>query len=190
MALRVNRRRLAFALAASLALHALVLAVHFRVDTGRRGTPHPIVAYLAPADAPAVSAASSGPPTAKPRPPKRVQPAPVTEAPSPAPSAESVLDEKTSIARYRYELINAALAYKRYPREAIQAGWEGDVLVRVAVGAGGAADVTVERSSGQALLDAQAVDAFQQAAPRVALPPALRGQSFNVEVVAVYSLRD
>ena len=99
------------------------------------------------------------------------------------------MDEKTSIARYRYELIGAALKFKRYPREAVEAGLEGDVLVRVAVGASGVA-VSVERSSGQALLDAQAVDAFREAAPRVALPAVLRGQSFNVEVVAVYSLRD
>lgn len=112
------------------------------------------------------------------------------EAASPAPTAEPVLDEQTSIARYRHELINAALAYKRYPREAVEAGLEGDVLVRVAITASGSADVSVERSSGQALLDAQAREAFQQAAPQVALPPTLRGQSFNVEVVAVYSLRE
>jgi TonB family protein len=189
MALRVNRRRLVYALAASLALHAIVLSLRVPARVGGRGSPQPMVAYLAPADAPAAVATASGPPIAKPRPQKRA-PSPVAEGVPTAPSAEPVMDEKTSIARYRYDLISAALAYKRYPREAVEAGLEGDVLVRVVIGASGAADVTVERSSGQALLDAQALDAFREAAPRVALPPALRGQSFNVEVVAVYSLRD
>jgi len=190
MALRVNRRRLLYALAASLAIHALVLALRFPVGAGSRGSPQPMVAYLAPAEAPVALPAASGPAVAKPRPPKRVAPATAAEPPLAAPSAEPVMDEKTSIARYRYDLIGAARAYKRYPREAVDAGLEGDVLVRVVVGESGMADVTVERSSGQALLDAQAVQAFQEAAPRVALPPALRGQSFNVEVLAVYSLRD
>ena len=189
MALRVNRRRLIYALAASLAIHAFVLRLRFPADAGSRGAARPLVAYLAPAE-PAALPAASGPAIAKPRVPKRAQSSPLTEPAASAPSAEPVMDEKTSIARYRYELIGAALKYKRYPREAVEAGWEGDVLVRVAVAASGAANVTVERSSGQALLDAQALQAFQEAAPRVALPAALRGQSFNVQVLAVYSLHD
>src|SRR3954469_9435129 len=190
MALRVNRRRLVYALAASLAIHALVLAVRFPGDIGSRGLPRPMVAYLAPAEAPGVFPAASGPPVANARPPKRVLPGPAPEALPAAASAEPVLDEKTSVARYRYELIAAAVPYKRYPREAVEAGWEGDVRLGVAINASGGTDVSVEASSGQPALDEQAVEAFRAAAPRVALPLALRGQSFNVEVLAVYSLRD
>jgi TonB family protein len=189
MALRVNRLRLAYALAASLAIHALALAVRFPGDLGSRGSPRPMVAYLAPAEAPAVLPAASAPRIAKASSPKRGVSAPVPDAGA-APSAEPVLDEKTSLARYRYELIAAALPYKRYPRQAVEAGSEGDVRLRVAINASGGTDVSVEMSSGQPVLDEQAVEAFRAAAPRVALPPALRGQSFNVEVLAVYSLRD
>ena len=190
MALRVKRRRLVYALVASLAIHALVLALRFPADIGSRGAPKPIVAYLALAEAPAALATAAGPPIAKPRPPKRGAAPPAPEASPAAPSAEPVLDEETSLARYRYQLIAAALPYKRYPREAVEAGSEGDVRLRVAINASGGTDVSVQVSSGQPVLDEQAVEAFRAAAPRVALPLALRGQSFNVEVLAVYSLRD
>src|SRR5437763_539517 len=86
--------------------------------------------------------------------------------------------------------IGAALRYKRYPAEAIEAGWEGEVLVHVAIAGSGVADVSVKASSGQPLLDQQALAAFRAAAPLVPLPSRLRGQTFGVEVRAIYSLKD
>src|SRR5438477_11144393 len=54
MALRAERRSLVYAIGLSLSLHAAVLALRLPVPTGgQRGAP-PIVAYLAPTEAPAV----------------------------------------------------------------------------------------------------------------------------------------
>jgi len=187
MALGAERRSLVYAIGLSLALHAAVLALRLPVPTGaQRGAP-PIVAYLAPTEAPAVLMGSA---MAKARPATRGAQATPSAAPPPIPAAEPALDEATAIARYRYELIGTALRYKRYPAEAIGSGLEGEVVVRVTVTGGGAPDVSVKASSGQPLLDEQALTAFRAAAPLVPLPTPLRGQAFGVEVRAVYSLRD
>jgi TonB family protein len=187
---RVDRRSLAYAIATSLALHGLLLAWRWEATDGGTRAARPIVARLAPAEetsSPHVIA--SAPATSKPA--RRSMPSGLArEEPVPLPSAQETLDEATSLARYRYQLIGAALPHKRYPQEAIDAGWEGDVLVRVTIRASGAADVSVKASSGQPTLDEQALAAFRAAAPLVPLPVALRGQEFAIEVRAVYSLRD
>ena len=187
MALGAERRSLVHAIGLSLALHAAVLALHFPIPTGGQRAAPPIVAHLAPTEAPAVPMASA---SAKVRPATRGGRPTPSAPPPPVPAAEPALDEATAIARYRYELIGTALRYKRYPAEAIGSGWEGEVVVRVTVTGGGAPDVSVKASSGQPLLDEQALTAFRAAAPLVPLPTALRGQAFGVEVRAVYSLRD
>ena len=134
MALRADRRSLVYAIGLSLALHAAVLALRLPVPTGaQRGAP-PIVAYLAPTEAPAVLMGSA---MAKARPATRGAQATPSAAPPPIPAAEPALDEATAIARYRYELIGTALRYKRYPAEAIGSGLEGEVVVRVTVTGGG-----------------------------------------------------
>lgn len=95
-----------------------------------------------------------------------------------------------SIARYRQQLIGIAVRYKRYPPEALDAGAEGAVSVRVDVSPSGLAEVAVKASSGHEPLDAQALEMFRHAAPQVPLPAALLGQAFGVEVRAIYSLKD
>ena len=187
MALGAERRSLVHAIGLSLALHAAVLALHFPIPTGGQRAAPPIVAHLAPTEPPAVPMASA---SAKARPATRGGRPTPSAPPPPVPAAEPALDEATAIARYRYELIGTALRYKRYPAEAIASGWEGEVVVRITVTGGGAPEVSVKASSGQSLLDEQALTAFRAAAPLVRLPIPLRGQAFGVEVRAVYSLRD
>ena len=187
MARRAERRSLVYAIGWSLALHAAVLALRLPIPAGGQRGASPIVAYLAPTEAPAVALGSA---MAEARPATRGARATPSAARPPIPAAEPALDEATAIARYRYELIGTALRYKRYPTEAIGSGWEGEVLVRVAIAGSGAADVSVKASSGQPLIDQQALSAFRAAAPLVPLPTGLRGQAFGVEVRAVYSLRD
>ena len=81
--------------------------------------------------------------------------------------------------------------YKRYPRVAIDNNWEGEVVVRMAVGADGRiAALRVARSSGHEVLDRQALEMFRSAKPRVQIPGELRGREFELELRAVYSLRD
>jgi len=187
MAWRADRRSLLYAIGWSLALHAAVLALRLPIATGGKRGAAPIVAHLAPTEPSAVPMASA---PAKARPATRGGRPTPSVPPPPVPAAEPALDEATAIARYRYELIGTALRYKHYPAEAIGSGSEGEVVVRVSVTGGGAPDVSVKASSGQPLLDEQALTAFRAAAPLVPLPSALRGQAFGVEVRAVYSLRD
>src|SRR5438045_4648557 len=98
MALRAERRSLVYAIGWSLALHAAVLALRPPIPTGgQRGAP-PIVAYLAPTEAPAVVMGSA---MAKARPATRGGRAAPSAAPPPLPVAEAALDEATAIARYR-----------------------------------------------------------------------------------------
>jgi periplasmic protein TonB len=194
MAVRAERRALVAAIGASLVLHALVLVPRPHVTSGGSSAASPIVARLAQAEEMTPASPIALSPREKPR-PRAISRKPAVAAaeaavPMPTASDEPSVDEATSVARFRYQLIGAALPYKRYPQEAIDAGLEGDVLVRVAIGVSGSAEVSVKASSGQPLLDQGALEAFRAAAPLVPPPAALRGQAFGVEVRAVYRLRD
>jgi protein TonB len=126
---------------------------------------------------------------------------PAPQAPAPAPSAPSVVaiappaspapDPAALLARFRQDLLAAAVRYKRYPRVAMDNGWTGDVVLRIDVDASGAVTaIRVERSSGHEILDGQALEMFRRAAPDVVVPAALRGKPFSVDVRAIYNLRD
>ncbi|MBK6554004.1 MAG: TonB family protein [Rhodocyclaceae bacterium] len=92
---------------------------------------------------------------------------------------------------YRLALAREARRYKRYPREAIEAGWQGTVEVLVAVAAGGVAEAPqLVRSSGQAALDDAALDMLRHALPATPLPPTLRGRPFAVNLPVVFELPD
>ena len=174
---QTDRRTLAYAVAASLALHAAALALRLE----------PLSDAPAPASALVVRVTTlEPPPSALPAPKQRiarreerVAPVPVAEEP---PVAEAVW-----IARHRQQLISAAARYRRYPQEALDAGAEGEVLVRIAYASDGAAQVRLGASSGQPALDEQALLAFRTAAPQVSVPLALRGREFEFAVRAIYS---
>jgi protein TonB len=139
----------------------------------------PIEPAPAPAPAPSPIEAPVAPPAAEPS-------GPVAAA---RPTVQ--LPDTGSLAQFRQQLIGVAVRYKRYPRMALDNGWEGDVVVRIEIGAGGAvASVSVKSSSGHEVLDAQALDMFRKAVPQVPVPPALRGRDFSVDVRAIYSLKD
>jgi outer membrane biosynthesis protein TonB len=60
----------------------------------------------------------------------------------------------------------------------------------VVVSANGRPTVTLKGSSGYEVLDRQALEMFRQAARAVAVPPALRGREFALELRAIYGLED
>jgi protein TonB len=221
-------RSLAYAVIASLLLHAALLSVRFHVLRERTAASPPLTARLvepAPELAPlppeyeersAVREAQRKPKplvTAKAKrepapvpPPREEAPAPAPEPSAPvepsapaqaqapvltatAPAAAAVADA-AAIARYRQTLIGMAVRYKRYPPQAVDNGWEGDVLVHIAIAPSGEAGISVKRTSGHELLDAQALEMFRRAAPQVPVPAALRGREFDLEVRAVYRLTD
>jgi protein TonB len=110
--------------------------------------------------------------------------------PLPAPAASPGPDPG-ALDRYRLQLVTVAARFKRYPRSAIDNNWEGVVVVRLTIGRnGGIAALGVARSSGHEVLDRQALDMFRTAKPFVQLPPELAGREFELELRAIFSLRD
>jgi periplasmic protein TonB len=152
----------------------------------------------APVPAPELPPSPLGAPTPAPQPePAVVAPPPPTAPVAAAPAAASpaagppgppALDA-AALNRFRSGITLQAKDFKRYPRVAIDNGWEGDVLVRMSIGPDGRiAALRVARSSGYETLDRQALEMFRRAKPRVPVPEALRGRSFDLELLAVYRL--
>ncbi len=142
-------------------------------------------ASAAPAAAPALPVAAVPAPRATAAPASedagRAQPAP----------PRSAADRASALARYRLALIAEAQRYRRYPRLALDNDWRGKVEVRMAVAASGAlASLSVGRGSGHAVLDRQALDMIRKAKPRAAIPAALRGREFTLDIPVIFALRE
>jgi protein TonB len=161
----------------------------------RVSRPVPPAAPKPPAEAPAPQ------PPIPALPATPAQPSPAAEAPeapvasiieTPPASAPPAVEARESLSRdqYRLQLIDEARRHKRYPPLARENNWQGDVLVAVVIGANGRPTVTLKGSSGYEVLDRQALEMFRQAARAVAVPPALRGREFALDVRAVYGLED
>lgn len=150
--------------------------------------PEPIVQAPLPEPAPLVASEPSPPPAA-----------PISPAVAgvlarietrPAPSASPAPDT-TAQDHYRVSLNIAAARFKRYPRAAIDNSWEGEVVVLMTIAANGRiASLRVRSSSGYEILDRQALDMFRNAKTFVPIPPELRGREFELELRAIYGLRD
>jgi protein TonB len=154
--------------------------------------PRPPRAQPAPAPVPAPPAAPLQNPVAS----AIAPPAPAASGalarlePQAAPAAPPGPDPG-ALERYRLQLVTVAARFKRYPRSAIDNNWEGAVAVRMTIGADGRiAELGVLKSSGHEVLDRQALDMFRTAKPFVQLPPELAGREFELELRAIYSLRD
>jgi protein TonB len=159
--------------------------------------PRPPALVAKPAPEPAAA-----PPPAPAPPPA----APVEAAPEPAPAPSPVaLDEprttappppgpaaaEVALQRYRQGIKDAAARFKRYPRVAIDNGWQGEVVVKMAIAADGRiASLDVASGSGFPVLDRQALDMFRDAQRAVPLPRELRGRRFELELSVLYDLRE
>jgi protein TonB len=135
------------------------------------------------------------PPPVAQAPPAALAAPPAAGAPAPAPAVAVAPPARPDPAaerdRFRQRLIQRAEQLKRYPKRAVDEGWTGRVTVRVEMADDGSlASVRVESSSGNSLLDAVAVQTFATAAAEVAVPPALRGKAFAVEVPMLYKFTD
>lgn len=132
---------------------------------------------------------ASSSPVSQPPPGQPSQVASAAAQPAPPPRAPAI--DADLLARYRLQLIGAARRYKRYPRAAQDNQWEGAVEVAMVIGANGRIRAfSINKTSGHAVLDRQAIDMFRKAKPLVPIPGALRGREFRVTVKAIYSLRE
>jgi protein TonB len=134
------------------------------------------------------SAAAAVPAPSQPAAPQAAR----TEAPpASAPAAVASSPDPGSLARFRLELMEIARRYKRYPRIAQDNNWEGRVELRVAFAESGAMSaLTVKKSAGRTILDEEAQAMIRSAQPHAAIPPALRGKAFVLEIPVDFSLKD
>jgi len=92
---------------------------------------------------------------------------------------------------YRIALASQARRYKRYPPQAMGAGWEGRADIRLTVGADGLPQtVALLNSSGHDALDRAALAIIDAGAARTRVPDSLRGQVFAVVLPVVFDLND
>jgi len=149
----------------------------------------PVVKRVPSPKAPAPKALPEPAPEAAPAEPAPAAPAETGTAPaaSAAPPPADAIDAD-DLARFRMQVIEAAMKFKRYPRAAQENNWVGRVDVRVTFAADGRASIVVVRSSGHEILDKQALDTITRAL--VPVPPALRGRAFALEIPVIYNLND
>lgn len=92
---------------------------------------------------------------------------------------------------YRLSVASEARRFKRYPPQAMAAGWAGTTEVRLEVGGDGRPRAaTVTRSSGHEPLDRAALAMIDAGALRARLPESLQGRNFAVVLPVVFNLDD
>ena len=202
MTLRAGERdTLGTAVLASIVLHVVLLnALPGWRDWQRSPEPAPILARITPEQFPAESGAEllpnpeallqpTSPPIARPLPARRFEPPREEMSTSEAPPPAAPAADAGTIAQYRLAIISLAKGFNRYPRIAVENNWRGRVEVHLSVGADGTiASLGLRSGSGHEILDRQALDMIGQAARQVALPAALRGREFVIDIPVIFSL--
>jgi protein TonB len=95
-----------------------------------------------------------------------------------------------TLSQYRLALGLEARRFKRYPRLARERGWEGRVELRIQVLSNGLVVPSVQRGSGFAVLDEQALEMLERAVRATPLPEGLRGRSLQIELPISFSLTE
>ena len=108
---------------------------------------------------------------------------------TPAPAREGVSSEDVS--QYSFSLGKSLRRFKRYPALARERGWEGTVEVTLTFSALlPIPEVVLFHSSGQSVLDEQALAMMTQAVRVTTLPEGLKGRVFRVAKSVKFSLDD
>lgn len=90
---------------------------------------------------------------------------------------------------YRVALAGELRRFKSYPSRAVEAGWTGTAEISLSINAiGGVQTVMLTKTSGYRELDEKALDMMRHAAPRTAIPGALRGQPFSMKLPIAFTL--
>ncbi|MBS1144662.1 MAG: TonB, C-terminal [Proteobacteria bacterium] len=92
---------------------------------------------------------------------------------------------------FRLSLARNARPFKAYPAIARENGWEGVVIVSVSYPLGLGTPLTaLERSSGHAILDRQALDMVERALATTTLPEAMQGKRYAISLPIEYRLNE
>ncbi|AJP47658.1 hypothetical protein PG1C_02655 [Rugosibacter aromaticivorans] len=92
--------------------------------------------------------------------------------------------------RYRLGLATQSRRFKRYPAQALAAGWAGTAEIFLAVDSEGRATVVLNKSSGHDVLDRAAQIMIEAGAQRTPVPDALHGKAFSVILPVVFDIND
>jgi protein TonB len=122
-------------------------------------------------------------------------------APSPMPPVaitppeppKPVIPVDTSAARdgYGNTLWGEIGKHKQYPKIALMRGWQGEAIVELLLdGNGKLKSKKIIQSSGYDVLDKQALEMVEKAAPFPAPPEVLRGSSFSIKVPIPFKLEN
>lgn len=123
--------------------------------------------------------------------PSPVPPAPVTIPEPPKPAEPSQADMSAAHDSYGNTLWGAIGKYKQYPKIAQMRGWQGEVIVELQLdGNGKLKSKKILKGSGYDILDKQALDMVDKAAPFPAPPEALRNSSFTIKVPIPFKLEE
>lgn len=129
--------------------------------------------------------------TAKPDTPSPIPPVPVASPAPPPPAAPNQADLDDAKGRYGNTLWGAIGKHKQYPKIAQMRGWQGEVIVELQLdGNGKLKSKKIIQSSGHDVLDRQALDMVEKAAPFPLPPETLRGNSFSIKVPIPFKLED
>ncbi len=95
------------------------------------------------------------------------------------------------IGEYRLGLAREARRFKRYPTVARENAWTGVVVLMIQGAASSAVPiVSIDQSSGHAVLDAQALEMLEKATRLATLPDSLKGKRFAISLPIHYRLDD
>ena len=96
---------------------------------------------------------------------------------------------KSTKSDYSNLLANAISKYKQYPKLAQVRGWQGIVIIEIEMSPTGAVlSMTIKKSSGYEVLDAEAMQMIQRAIPLPQPPESLKAKNFAVLVPVSFQL--
>ena len=118
-----------------------------------------------------------------------IHPAPIVANETPKPAITSQEDIDVARGKYGNTLWSEIGKHKQYPRIAQMRGWQGEAIVELMLdGNGKLKSKKIIQSSGFDILDKQALDMVEKAAPFPAPPEALHNSIFSIKVPIPFKL--
>ena len=117
--------------------------------------------------------------------------APTTGSAAPTAAEATAGYDGEDLRRFKLAIAVQARRFQRYPGLARERGWQGSTEVAIRLSAdANLPQVTIEKSSGFAVLDEQAVDMIRRASAATQMPAGLQGHSIRFVLPVHFSLED